>query len=107
MAQRTITIAIAAGLAVLSRPPVTPGLIAGAAQQNGGLPAAITMPMKEGSLKFAVIGDFGDGTQREYDTAAQFVKAHAAFPFTVVPLTGDNLYGSERPQDFQKKFETP
>jgi 3',5'-cyclic AMP phosphodiesterase CpdA len=35
------------------------------------------------------------------------VKAHQVFPFTVVPLTGDNLYGSERPQDFVKKFEQP
>ena len=107
MAQRPIITAIAAALAVLTGLTVAPGPIARAAQQNGGLPAAITMPMKEGSLKFAVIGDFGDATQREYDTAAQFVKAHAVFPFTVVPLTGDNLYGSERPQDFQKKFETP
>ena len=107
MAQRPIITAIAAALAVLTGLTVAPGPIARAAQQNGGLPAAITMPMKEGSLKFAVIGDFGDATQREYDTAAQFVKAHAVFPFTVVPLTGDNLYGSERPQDFARKFEQP
>ena len=63
--------------------------------------------MASGSLKFAVLGDFGDASQREFDTAAQFVKAHAVFPFTIVPLTGDNLYGSERPQDFAKKFEMP
>lgn len=69
--------------------------------------SAISLPLKAGSLKFAVIGDFGDASQREYDTAAQFAKAHDAFPFTIVPLTGDNLYGSERPQDFAKKFEMP
>jgi 3',5'-cyclic AMP phosphodiesterase CpdA len=70
-------------------------------------PVAITLPRTEGSLKFAVIGDFGDGSQRELDTAAQVVKARAAFPFDIVALTGDNLYGDERPQDFEKKFERP
>src|SRR3954469_18535874 len=107
VAPRTILTATAVAAAILGCVAVAPEPIARAAQQNAGLPASITMPMKEGSLKFAVIGDFGDGSQREYDTAAQFVKAHAVFPFTIVPLTGDNLYGSERPQDFQKKFETP
>lgn len=68
---------------------------------------ALTLPMKNGSLKFAVLGDFGDASQREMDTAAQFVKAHDVFPFEMVALTGDNLYGSERPQDFAKKFEEP
>jgi 3',5'-cyclic AMP phosphodiesterase CpdA len=68
---------------------------------------ALTLPMKQGALKFAVLGDFGDGSQREMDTAAEFVKAHQVFPFEMVALTGDNLYGSERPQDFAKKFEEP
>ena len=34
-------------------------------------------------------------------------KTHATFPFELVITVGDNLYGSERPQDFQKKFEIP
>jgi hypothetical protein len=67
----------------------------------------ITLPQKNGSLKFAVIGDFGDASKRELDTAAEVVKAHDVFPFEIVPLTGDNLYGSERPQDFKAKFEDP
>ena len=29
------------------------------------------------------------------------------FKFELVVLVGDNLYGSERPQDFKKKFEIP
>ena len=32
---------------------------------------------------------------------------YGAFPYEMVVLVGDNLYGSERPQDFQKKFEIP
>src|SRR4051812_30339513 len=67
----------------------------------------VTLPLQPESLKFAVFGDFGDASQREFDTVAQLVKSHATFPFEIVPLTGDNLYGDERPQDFAKKFEGP
>ena len=34
-------------------------------------------------------------------------RVHDAFPYELVILVGDNLYGSERPQDFKKKFEIP
>jgi 3',5'-cyclic AMP phosphodiesterase CpdA len=34
-------------------------------------------------------------------------KLHQRFKYELVALVGDNLYGSERPQDFTKKFELP
>ena len=34
-------------------------------------------------------------------------KARDAFPFEFVIMLGDNIYGSERPQDFVRKFEKP
>jgi 3',5'-cyclic AMP phosphodiesterase CpdA len=89
--------------------PVRGALIAAVlvAMQPAAAQTRLTLPNKDGSFKFAVIGDFGDGSQRELDTAAQFAKAYASFRFEVVPMTGDNLYGDERPQDFAKKFEQP
>lgn len=33
--------------------------------------------------------------------------AHAAFPFDLVIMLGDNMYGGQRPADFVKKFEQP
>lgn len=69
--------------------------------------AGAALPNAAGSLKMAVLGDFGTGSDRQYGLAAQMVKAHESFPFELVLLVGDNLYGSERPQDFQKKFEIP
>jgi 3',5'-cyclic AMP phosphodiesterase CpdA len=74
-------------------------------QSAGAL--ALTMPNKDDSLKFAVLGDFGTGKKVQYDLAAQMKQAHDQFPFELVTLVGDNLYGSERPQDFKKKFEDP
>ena len=32
---------------------------------------------------------------------------HDRFPFELVITVGDNLYGSQRPKDFQTKFEEP
>jgi predicted MPP superfamily phosphohydrolase len=68
---------------------------------------ALTMPNKADSLKFAVLGDFGTGSKEQYDLAAVMKRVHDQYPFDLVTLVGDNLYGSERPQDFKKKFEDP
>jgi predicted MPP superfamily phosphohydrolase len=83
---------------------VTMGRAAGAQQ-----PAepAVALPNKDGSLKFSVLGDFGTGTSSQYQLADQMAKLHGRFNYQIVVLVGDNLYGSERPQDFQKKFEIP
>ena len=67
----------------------------------------LTLPLKDRSVRFAVIGDNGDGETGEYDVAKQMAAFHEKFPFTFVIMLGDNIYGSERPQDFQKKFELP
>jgi predicted MPP superfamily phosphohydrolase len=67
----------------------------------------ITLPNKNGSLKFAVLGDFGTGEPPQYQLGEQMAVLHGRFKYDFVVLVGDNLYGSERPQDFQKKFELP
>jgi hypothetical protein len=76
---------------------------AGAAQ-----PAiALTLPNEKDSLKFAVLGDFGTGDPEQYALARRMADVHERFPFELVVLVGDNIYGSDRPQDFKRKFETP
>ena len=69
--------------------------------------APIKLPGAAGSLKFGVIGDSGTGTRWQTETGAQMAKTHKAFPFELVLLAGDNIYGVERPQDFGSKFEKP
>jgi predicted MPP superfamily phosphohydrolase len=69
--------------------------------------APVPLPNKDGSLKFCVLGDFGTGERVQYQLAEQMAKLHDQFKYDLVVLVGDNLYGSERPQDFQKKFEIP
>src|SRR6188508_283544 len=65
------------------------------------------LPNRPDSVKFAAIGDNGTGDRPQYDVAEQMVKARAAFPFDLVIMLGDNMYGGQSPVDFVKKFEQP
>src|ERR1700752_3444402 len=69
--------------------------------------ASIALPNTEGSFKFAVIGDWGTGGRDQYAVAAQMAKLHETFKFETVITVGDNLYGSQKPKDYEKKFEIP
>lgn len=68
-------------------------------------PVKLTLPLKDGSVRFAVIGDTGTGTRQQQELADTMLRYQKAFPFEVVLLLGDNFYGSETPADYQKKFE--
>jgi 3',5'-cyclic AMP phosphodiesterase CpdA len=83
---------------------------AAAAQQTAATkspPAQVTPPIEKDSVRFAIIGDTGTGTSSQYEIGAQLTKARQVFPFEFVIMLGDNIYGSERPQDFVNKFEKP
>ena len=83
------------------------GLAAGAQAQQAAAEQVVALPNREGSLKFGVLGDFGTGAKAQYELAEQMVKVHDRFKYDFVVLVGDNLYGSDRPQDFKNKFEIP
>ena len=67
----------------------------------------LSVPNRPDSLKFAAIGDNGTGEQPEYDIATQMDLWHRRFPFDMVIMLGDNLYGSQGAADFVQKFERP
>jgi len=67
-------------------------------------PVSITLPVKQGSIRFAVIGDTGSGSEKQQQVADMMVRYRTAFPFDFVLMMGDNLYGGETPKDFEKKF---
>jgi predicted MPP superfamily phosphohydrolase len=69
--------------------------------------ADLALPRAADSLKFAVIGDNGTGETPQYDIARQMVSSRSSFPFDFVLMLGDNLYGSQKVQDFVAKFERP
>jgi len=86
---------------------VSVGRAANASEAGQPAAQAVALPNKEGSFKFAVLGDFGTGDDSQYELARTMTEVHGRFKYQTVVLVGDNLYGSERPQDFRKKFETP
>jgi predicted MPP superfamily phosphohydrolase len=67
----------------------------------------LVLPNKPGSLKFAAMGDNGTGEQPEYDVAKQMDAWHGRFPYDMVIMLGDNMYGGQQPADFVRKFQTP
>lgn len=59
------------------------------------------------AFHFAVIGDTGTGGSSQYKIGERLTQTRETFPFNVVLMMGDNMYGGESPRDFEKKFELP
>ncbi len=65
----------------------------------------LSLPLKEGSIRFAIIGDTGTGSKQQQQLADLMKQYRDVFPFEFVLMMGDNLYGSETPADYKKKFQ--
>jgi hypothetical protein len=80
------------------------------AQRTARAPASadpILLPLREGSARFVVIGDTGTGGGDQQRLSERLITARQKFPYEFILLTGDNLYGSEKPKDYVNKFERP
>ena len=106
----------AAGIAVLSllagacRSELDPGARRSTSTTTRELtpaPGALALPLRDGSVRFAVIGDAGRGDQPQLEIAGQMAAWHAKFPFDLVLMLGDNIYGPHTPRDYELKFEVP
>jgi hypothetical protein len=86
--------------------PALPAPVAPAAAQ-APVTRTLTLPKKEGSVRFAVMGDTGTGDRAQYDVAKQMVALHTDFPFDSVIMLGDNIIGSDTPAEMANKFSTP
>jgi hypothetical protein len=67
----------------------------------------LTLPLKDGSTRFAVIGDSGTGGGSQKKVADRIATVHKSFPFEFTLMMGDNLYGGESAGDYRRKFEEP
>ncbi len=70
-----------------------------------GAPVKLTLPLKEGSVRLMIVGDTGTGAEKQYELAEVMIQYRQAFPFEFALLMGDNLYKSEKPEDYKQKFE--
>jgi 3',5'-cyclic AMP phosphodiesterase CpdA len=69
--------------------------------------AAGLISESQDTFRFAIIGDTGTGGSGEYQIAEKLTDSVKEFPFGLVLMLGDNIYGGETPSDFRKKFERP
>ncbi len=107
-----LIVCIAAAVCLSSAPPgARPAAIplqqAVPAAKPAAAPLPLTLPNKDGALKFGVMGDFGNGKREQYLLGDQMERVRSQFPFELMLTVGDNLYGGQRPNDFVKKFEAP
>lgn len=107
-----LIVCVAAAVCLSSAPPhPRPAPIrlpqAAPAAKPAGAPLPLTLPNKDGALKFGVMGDFGTGRREQYQLADQMARVRSQYPFELMLTVGDNLYGGQRPNDFVKKFEEP
>ena len=70
-------------------------------------PGTLALPLKDGSVRFAVIGDVGRGDNAQYDIAKRMIEWRAKFGFSFVLMLGDNIYPPHTPDDYRQKFEDP
>jgi Calcineurin-like phosphoesterase len=68
-------------------------------------PVKLALPLKDGSVRFMVVGDTGTGTRQQNELAAVMFRYRQAFPFEFALMVGDNMYGSEKAADYKTKFE--
>jgi hypothetical protein len=67
----------------------------------------LTLPNQKDSVHFAVIGDTGTGGTDQKHIAQRLTAMRNTFPFDIVLMMGDNLYGNENPRDYETKFAEP
>ena len=66
---------------------------------------SLTLPMREGSLRFMAVGDTGRGNREQNELAQVMFQYRKLFPYNFVLLMGDNIYYQEKAEDLKTKFE--
>ena len=101
--------ALAALLGCASGETASPVSVESASTAGAPAPQAAQTPLpnKSNTLHFGVIGDNGNGEEPQYALGRVMADWHGRFEYPLVVMMGDNIYGSDRPQDFDRKFVGP
>jgi hypothetical protein len=75
------------------------------ASARAGAPVKLLLPMKDGSVRFMIVGDTGTGTDKQQELADLMVQYRKVYPFEFALMMGDNMYGGEKADDYKLKFE--
>jgi hypothetical protein len=58
-------------------------------------------------VRFAVLGDWGSGSDEQFQLADRMCSWHRGNPFDIVLTTGDNIYDAGEPKYFRERFFRP
>lgn len=70
-------------------------------------PSSLFAETVNNKLRFAVIGDWGDGSDDQAALGKQMHSVYCKSAFDLVLASGDNIYPNGAARHFQKKFEEP
>jgi 3',5'-cyclic AMP phosphodiesterase CpdA len=101
------TTAAESALPEAAKVPTGSAVASAATQPLPALPSPLTLPNGPDSLKLMVIGDFGSGSQGQYEVGQMINTYRQTFRFDNVMTVGDNIYGSNKAGDMKSKFEDP
>src|ERR1044071_2242525 len=97
---RRILASLLTAVALACLAPASPALGQQArGSQVAAAPVTLTLPSKEGSTRFMVVGDTGTGAREQYELAAVMQRYWQGFPFEFALMMGDNMYGGEKGTD--------
>jgi hypothetical protein len=100
-------LALLAGCAAAATPAGPAVVVTQQAPAPAAAAAVTELPNRDGSLKFIVIGDFGNGSRQQMELAQQMAKLRERFPFEIGITVGDNIYGSNNADSLRSRFEVP
>lgn len=92
-------------LAACSGPPESPGSASPSPFPTVPSPSPSTEP--QSGVRFLAIGDFGSGDEYQQAVADRMCTHHENEPFGDVVSTGDNIYDTGHPEEFDERFFDP
>ena len=102
-----LTLALVWGCLASTGPSPAISSAVSAQQAPAAAATPVALPNREGSLKFAVLGDWGNGSRQQLELAAVMAKVQERFAYEIVITVGDNIYGSNTPRALRERFEEP
>src|SRR5262245_54103079 len=87
------------GSDVMTARHVAASLVTAVLLLSSAIAQDVRLPRRDKSTRFAVLGDTGTGDRQQREVGVKVEEYRKKTNFSFAIMLGDNIYGSERPQD--------